>query len=77
MFPAPRALEPDAMNLFCRLLGHTWVPTSETPKTSWNVDKSGLLLVPTPAGEPRFYEQCARCKARREVAPAKRTQRQG
>lgn len=56
-----------AMNLFCRLLGHTWVPASETPKTSWNVDKTGLLLVPTSAGEPSFYELCARCKERREV----------
>jgi len=60
------------MNLFCRLLGHTWVPASETPKTSWNVDKTGLLLVATPAGESRFYELCARCKAEREVAPARR-----
>jgi hypothetical protein len=57
------------MNLFCRLLGHTWVPLADNPKTTWNVDKSGLLLVGTPAGTVKLWEECARCKQRREVAP--------
>jgi hypothetical protein len=55
------------MNFFCRIFGHTWVHHSSNPKTSWNVDKSGNLLEPTPASEPRFYEQCARCKEQRNV----------
>jgi hypothetical protein len=59
------------MNFFCRLFGHTWVHKSEMPKTSWNTDKSGLVLVAHPAGEPRFYEECARCKERRELPPIK------
>ena len=57
------------MNLFCRLLGHTWIRTSENPKTSWNVDKSGMLLEATPASEVRFWEECVRCRTRREVLP--------
>ena len=38
---------------------------------SWNTDKSGLVLVAHPAGEPRFYEECARCKERRDLQPVK------
>ena len=57
---------------FCRVLGHTWVPFSENPKTRWNVDKSGMLLVPTPDGEPRFYELCVRCKERRAVGSTRK-----
>jgi hypothetical protein len=56
------------MNLFCRLLGHTWIPVAENPKTNWNTDKDGLTLVGTPAGEVRFFDECARCRQRREVA---------
>jgi hypothetical protein len=55
------------MNFFCRILGHTWVPKAENPKTAWNVDKSGQLLAPRPAGEVRFYDECARCRERRDV----------
>jgi len=55
------------MNLFCRLLGHTWVHKAENPKTSWNVDGTGMVLKPTPAGAPRFYEECVRCGERRDV----------
>lgn len=58
------------MNIFCRILGHTWVQVTESPKTSWNVDKTGQLLVPTPAGEPRAYEECRRCLDRRELPTA-------
>ncbi len=57
------------MNVFCFLLGHTWVNGAENPKTAWNVDETGQLLVARPASEPRFFEQCARCKERRDVEP--------
>ncbi len=53
------------MNFFCTIFGHTWVHKSETPKTSWNVDKDGLLLFAHPAGDVLLYEECARCKQRR------------
>jgi hypothetical protein len=56
-----------AMNFFCRVLGHTWVPIADNPKTNWNVDKTGQLLEATPASSVRFYDQCARCKERREA----------
>jgi hypothetical protein len=55
------------MNFFCRLLGHTWVAVADNPKTNWNAHKDGQMLVATPAGEVRFYDECARCKERREV----------
>lgn len=55
------------MKIFCRLLGHTWRPVADNPKTAWNVDKSGFLLVATPAATPRFYDECARCGMRVEV----------
>jgi cytochrome c553 len=57
------------MNLFCLVLGHTWVPGAENPKTSWNADSSGHVLNATPSASPRFYEECARCHQRRAVAP--------
>ena len=57
---------------FCRLLGHTWITTTSNPKTSWNVDKTGMNLVPTPAGEVRFFNECVRCKERRETTPPQR-----
>ena len=57
---------------FCRLLGHTWIATTSKPKTSWNVDKSGQQLVPTPAEEVRFYRECVRCRERREQTPPAR-----
>ena len=60
------------MNFFCRLFGHTWTHQSQSPKTSWNVDKDGQQLFPTPAGEAVFWEECARChdkRNERRVAP--------
>ena len=58
------------MNFFCIVLGHTWVPAAENPKTAWNTDGSGHMLKATPSGAPRFYEECARCRERREVQPS-------
>ena len=52
------------MNFFCRLFGHTWTHQSQSPKTSWNVDKDGQQLFPTPVGEVLFWEECARCHER-------------
>ena len=62
-----RRAEPSsaAMNVFCAILGHTWVHKSETPKMSWNNDKEGLLLSAYPHGDVVFYEECARCRSRR------------
>ena len=58
--------------LFCKLLGHTWIPTTSNPKTSWNVDKTGQLLVPTPASAVRYFQECVRCRERRELTPGRR-----
>ena len=58
------------MNFFCLVLGHTWVPAADNPKTAWNTDGSGLTLKATPSASPRFFELCARCKAQRPVAPS-------
>jgi hypothetical protein len=55
------------MNFFCRLLGHTWVDRATTPKTAWNVDKAGVLLVAKMSGRPERYQECLRCKLRRET----------
>lgn len=60
------------MKLFCRLLGHTWVPIADNPKTSWNVDKDGVTLLARQASEIRFWNECARCKEREEVVPARK-----
>ena len=65
------------MNFFCRLFGHTWTHQSQSPKTSWNVDKDGQQLFATPSGDVVFWEECARCHDKRnerripsEAAPA-------
>jgi hypothetical protein len=55
------------MNFFCRLLGHTWVDRAITPKTTWNVDKSGAQLIAKMSGVPERFQECARCKERRDV----------
>lgn len=60
------------MNFFCRIFGHTWVAITDNPKISWNADEAGLLLNATPAGETRFFDECARCRERREIVPARR-----
>jgi hypothetical protein len=57
---------------FCKLLGHTWIATTSKPKTSWNVDKTGQMLIATPAEEVRFFQECVRCHERRETTPAPR-----
>lgn len=54
------------MNLFCRLLGHTWVHKTEDPKVSWNTGKDLLQLHQTTEGEIRFYLECHRCGEQKE-----------
>ena len=56
------------MNLFCRLLGHTWVDELRAPDPRWNTTKAGVVLVPTFDGEPpRHVRVCRRCHAETEV----------
>jgi hypothetical protein len=61
------------MNFFCRILGHTWSPAADNPRTSWNTNDEGLVLTARPSAEVRFYDVCLRCKERREVAVKRRT----
>jgi len=61
------------MNIFCRILGHTWTPFADNPKVSWNTNDDGLVLTATPSGEVRFYDVCLRCRERREVQLKRRT----
>lgn len=56
------------MNFFCRLFGHTWVHKADDPKIRWSTAKNLSELEMTPAGEPRFYLECARCKEQRADA---------
>jgi len=60
------------MNLFCRLLGHTWVPRSDNPKIRWTAAENMSEMQMQGPGEVRFWEECARCKERREVQPTAR-----
>lgn len=54
------------MNLFCRLLGHTWIHRVDEPKIRWTTAKSLNELEPTVEGEPVFYRSCVRCGTRTE-----------
>lgn len=55
------------MNFFCRIFGHTWVPTTEAPDPRWNTTKDQVILVPTGEGDVRHFDVCQRCGSRREV----------
>jgi hypothetical protein len=55
------------MNIFCKLLGHTWVHKTDDPKIAWNTTKNMDELAMTADGEPRFYQQCARCGDERDL----------
>lgn len=55
------------MNLFCRLLGHTWIHRVDEPKIRWTTNPKSLNeLDATVEGEPDFYQLCVRCAARKE-----------
>jgi hypothetical protein len=56
------------MNLFCRLLGHTWVMKADNPKIRWTTDPKTLARLDLEADrEPGFYWECARCRERKPV----------
>jgi hypothetical protein len=55
------------MNLFCRLLGHTWVPRSDNPKIRWTAAENMSEMQMEARGEVRLWEACARCGERREI----------
>jgi len=58
------------MNLFCRLLGHTWIPKTEAPSTRWNTTKDGHTLEASPQeSEVRHFQECRRCGERKDEAP--------
>jgi hypothetical protein len=57
------------MNFFCRLLGHTWVPVTDNPKITWSTGEDMLVLHAKATAPTRFFDECARCRERREVAP--------
>ena len=64
------------MNFFCRILGHTWVPTTDAPDPRWNTTKDGHVLQLTATGDVRHYERCQRCSDRRDLTPPVREQRE-
>lgn len=58
------------MNLFCRLLGHTWWPETFAPELRWNTTREGHTLVPTEIErEIRHVEVCRRCGQVRDAGP--------
>jgi len=59
-----------AMNLFCRILGHTWVPRSDNPKIRWTAAENMSEMQMKMEGEVRLWEACARCGERREIPAA-------
>lgn len=57
------------MNIFCLLLGHTWIPETQSPEICWTATKGGHVLEQTAGDEPvRHYDVCRRCGERREAA---------
>jgi hypothetical protein len=58
------------MSVFCRLLGHTWVPETRTPSIRWNTTKDGHVLAPTCGAEEVVHlEVCRRCGLERPSGP--------
>jgi hypothetical protein len=56
------------MNLFCKLLDHTWIDEMHAPDPRWNTTKAGVVLVPTHSGDrPRYVRVCRRCGAKSEL----------
>lgn len=55
------------MNLFCMILGHTWVHEAQNPDLRWNTSKGLTELEATELGDPyRFILRCQRCGERDE-----------
>ena len=58
------------MNLFCRLLGHTWIDRFENPKIRWTAAKNMSEMEMQSDGDPETWRECVRCKARSEAPTA-------
>jgi hypothetical protein len=57
------------MNFFCRIFGHTWVARTRSPRTHWNVGKTGHTLVGTHDDEQvAHFSVCQRCGLQRDEA---------
>lgn len=54
------------MKWYCKLIGHTYVFHTETPRIAWNAGKDMAELHMTAEGEPRSWLECARCGDRIE-----------
>jgi hypothetical protein len=59
-----------AMNLFCRLFGHTWVPRSDNPKIRWTAAENMSEMQMTGPATVRLWEECARCGQKRDLPTA-------
>jgi len=61
------------MNVFCRIFGHTWQPTTRVPASRWYTTKKGDILVQDALGDAsvQHVDVCARCATER-AAPAMR-----
>ena len=56
------------MNLFCAILGHTWVPAVSSPDPHWHTTKKGEILVQeADEGDVRYFDRCQRCGEVRDV----------
>ncbi|MFT7670746.1 MAG: hypothetical protein ACI8X5_003457 [Planctomycetota bacterium] len=53
------------MNIFCKLLGHTWIHEAEEQTVQWGNDKNLMELFPKAEAEPQFFRRCVRCKEQR------------
>ena len=54
-----------AMNLFCRLLGHTWVPRSDNPKIRWTAAENMSEMQMTMDQGGQKMEMLSRTSGRR------------
>ena len=54
------------MNIFCTILGHTWLAETRAPDVRWATTKLGHIFEPVPVEEPvRHFDVCRRCGTRR------------
>lgn len=63
------------MNLLCRIAGHTWVTVTEAPAGRWNTTKAMHTLEWSGGDDDdvQFFEECSRCKERRESTTKSRS----
>lgn len=59
------------MNLWCRILGHTWVAFTYAPEQRWFTTKAGQTLVQDDVqeGPVRHVDRCQRCGEERDAGP--------